>query len=47
MMFDAGQVHIKALVLNIMKDSFSIVFLVGLMFCQNWKLALFAIIMIL
>ena len=48
MMFDAGQVHtlVSTAVLNIMKDSFSIVFLVGLMFYQNWKLALFAIIMI-
>ena len=26
-----------------MKDSFSVVFLVGLMFYQNWKLASFAI----
>ena len=25
-----------------MKDSFSVVFLVGVMFYQNWKLALFA-----
>ena len=32
-------------VLNIMKDSFSIIFLVSLMFYQNWKLALFAMIM--
>ena len=29
-----------------MKDSFSVVFLVGLMFYQNWKLASFAIFMI-
>ena len=29
-----------------MKDSFSVIFLVGLMFYQNWKLALFAMIMI-
>ena len=48
MMFDAGQVHtlVSTAVLNIMKDSISIIFLVGLMFYQNWKLALFAIIMI-
>ena len=48
MMFDAGQVHtlVSTAVLNIMKDSITIVFLVGLMFYQNWKLALFAIIMI-
>ena len=32
-------------VLNIMKDSLSLVLLVSLMFYQNWRLALFAIIM--
>ena len=32
-------------VLNIMKDSFSLVLLVSLMFYQNWRLAMFAIIM--
>ena len=32
-------------VLNIMKDSFSVVMLVSLMFYQNWKLACFAILM--
>ena len=32
-------------VLNIMKDSFSVIALVSLMFYQNWKLALFAILM--
>ena len=41
--------HIKNLVstgiLNIMKDSFSVFALVTLMFYQNWKLALFAILM--
>ena len=47
-MFDAGQVHtlVSTAVLNIMKDTLTILFLVGLMFYQNWKLALFAIIMI-
>jgi len=47
-MFDSGQIHtlVSTAVLNIMKDSFSVVFLVGLMFYQNWKLALFAMIMI-
>ena len=47
-MFDAGQIHnlVGTAVLNIMKDSLSIMFLVGLMFYQNWKLALFAVIMI-
>lgn len=32
-------------VLNIMKDSFSLIALVSLMFYQNWKLAFFAILM--
>ena len=47
-MYDCGQIHqlVSTGVLNIMKDSFSIIFLVGLMFYQNWKLALFAMIMI-
>ena len=47
-MFDSGQVShlVSTGVLNIMKDSFSVVFLVGLMFYQNWKLAVFAILMI-
>ena len=31
--------------LNLMKDSFSLVALVTLMFYQNWKLALFALLM--
>ena len=46
-MFDAHQVQnlVSTGVLNIMKDSFSIIALVSLMFYQNWKLALFAIIM--
>ena len=46
-MFDTQ--HVKTLVgtgvLNIMKDSFSVIALVSLMFYQNWKLALFAILM--
>ena len=47
-MFDCGQIHqlVSTAVLNLMKDTFSVVFLVGLMFYQNWKLALFAVIMI-
>jgi ATP-binding cassette, subfamily B, bacterial MsbA len=47
-MFDSGQIHtlVSTGVLNIMKDSFSVILLVGLMFYQNWKLALFAMIMI-
>ena len=46
-MFDAAQVqHLVSVgVLNLMKDSFSVVMLVSLMFYQNTKLALFAIIM--
>ena len=46
-MFDAHQVQnlVSTGVLNIMKDSFSVVALVSVMFYQNWKLALFAILM--
>ena len=46
-MFDAHQVQnlVSTGVLNIMKDSFSVLALVSLMFYQNWKLALFAILM--
>ena len=46
-MFDSGQVQnlVSTGVLNLMKDSFSVIALVGLMFYQNWKLALFAILM--
>ncbi len=46
-MFDTH--HVQSLVstgvLNLMKDSFSVIALVSLMFYQNWKLALFAILM--
>ena len=46
-MFDTH--HVQNLVstgfLNLMKDTFSVVALVSLMFYQNWKLALFAILM--
>ena len=47
-MFDTGQVQnlVSTGVLNLMKDSFSVVALVSLMFYQNWKLATFAILMI-
>ena len=47
-MYDSGQVqHLVSVgVLNLMKDSFSVLFLVSLMFYQNWKLASFAILMI-
>ena len=41
--------HVKSLVstgiLNLMKDTFSVIALVSLMFYQNWKLAIFAILM--
>ena len=45
--YDAGLIKqlVSIGVLNIMKDSFSVCALVSLMFYQNWKLALFAIIM--
>ena len=47
-MFDTHHVQnfVSTGVLNIMKDSFTVVALVSLMFYQNWKLALFAILMI-
>jgi len=46
-MHDASMVQalVSTGVLNLMKDSFSIITLVSLMFYQNWKLALFAICM--
>ena len=46
-MFDSGQVQslVSTGVLNLMKDSFSVVALVGVMVYQNWKLALFAMLM--
>ena len=46
-MYDAHNVQtlVSTGVLNIMKDSFSVIALVSLMFYQNWKLALFAILM--
>jgi ATP-binding cassette, subfamily B, bacterial MsbA len=46
-MFDTVRVQnlVSTGVLNLMKDSFSLVALVSLMFYQNWKLALFAILM--
>ena len=47
-MFDVGQVYafVSTGILNLMKDSLTLVVLVGLMFYQNWKLAFFAILMI-
>ena len=46
-MFDTHQVQnlVGNGVLNLMKDSFSVIALMSLMFYQNWKLALFAILM--
>ena len=46
-MFDAGQVQslVSTGVLNLMKDTFSVLALVGVMVYQNWKLALFAMLM--
>ncbi len=47
-MFDSHQIQqlVGVGVLNLMKDSFTAVALVSLMFYQNWKLALFAVLMI-
>ena len=46
-MYDTSQVTqlVSTGVLNLMKDTFSVIALVSLMFYQNWKLALFAILM--
>ena len=46
-MYDTGLVQnlVSTGVLNLMKDSFTAIALVGVMFYQNWKLALFAILM--
>ena len=46
-MFDSGQVQnlVSTGVLNLMKDTFSVIALVGVMVYQNWKLALFAMLM--
>jgi len=45
--YDVGQVSqlVGSGILNLMKDSLTLVVLVSLMFFQNWKLALFAMIM--
>jgi len=47
-MYDSGQVNqlVSVGVLNLMKDSTTLIALLSLMFYQNWKLSLFAIIMI-
>ena len=46
-MFDCGQVQqlVSTGVLNIMKDTFSLIALMSVMFYQNWRLSLFALIM--
>ena len=46
-MYDTHHVQnlVSTGVLNLMKDTFSVIALVSLMFYQNWKLALFAILM--
>ncbi len=46
-MFDAGQVNnlVSSGVLNLMKDTLTLIVLVALMFYQNWKLAFFALLM--
>ena len=46
-MYDSYQVQnlVSTGVLNLMKDSFSLIALCSLMFYQNWKLALFAMLM--
>jgi len=46
-MFDVGQVNtlVSNGVLNLMKDSLTLIVLVCLMFYQNWKLAFFALLM--
>ena len=46
-MYDVGQVKqlVTSGVLNLMKDSLTLIVLVSLMFYQNWKLAFFAMLM--
>ncbi len=46
-LYDVGLIYnlVSSGLLNLMKDSFTLIGLVILMFYQNWKLALFAIIM--
>ena len=46
-MFDSGLVQnmVSTGVLNLMKDSFTLIALTSVMFYQNWKLSLFALIM--
>ena len=48
LLFDAALIIqlVSTTVLNLIKDSITLIALLGLMFYQNWKLSLFAIIMI-
>jgi len=46
--FDVGMIAnlVSTVILNLTKDTFTLIGLLGVMFYQNWRLALFAIIMI-
>ena len=46
--FDVGMITklVSTVILNLTKDTLTLIALIGVMFYQNWKLALFAIIMI-
>mgnify|MGYP003299593823 CR=1 FL=1 len=46
-LYDVGQIYnlVSAGILNLMKDSLTLIVLVGLMFYQNWRLAIFAMLM--
>ena len=46
-LYDVGMVQelVSTGVLNIIKDSLTLITLIGLMFYQNWKLAIFSLIM--
>jgi len=46
-LYDVGQIYnlVSAGILNLMKDSLTLIILVGLMFYQNWRLAIFAMLM--
>ena len=46
-LYDVGMIEqlVSTGILNIMKDSITLIALAGLMFYQNWKLAIFSLIM--
>ena len=46
--FDIGMITklVSTVILNITKDTLTLIGLLGVMFYQNWKLAIFAMIMI-